>query len=120
MVIPTFSEGDLEKGKKIIEQLLSLGDGIIDECTVNDYGMLFFLQHKKIAINLGRLFMKDYRDLRYQEYYQLPWKLKMFTEHMKQVIKECNVTGCEIDLTHKLMDLSDIPEAVYEGIGTTQ
>ena len=117
IVIPTFSEGDLEQGKKKVEQLLCLGDGIIDECTVNDYGMLFYLhQNHKIAKNLGRLFMKDYRDIRYQEYFQIPWKLKMFTNHMTQVLKECDVKGCEIDLTHKLIDLSDVPEGVTVGI----
>lgn len=59
LVIPVFSEKDLEKGKKLLTELMDTYGDLIDEITVNDIGMLAYV--KKLfdkKINLGRLFLK--------------------------------------------------------------
>ncbi|SET32631.1 hypothetical protein [[Clostridium] polysaccharolyticum] len=116
LVIPTFSEGDLEEGKKKIAHILELGANLIDEITVNDVGALRYEEQFQKKMNLGRLFMKDYRDPRYTEYFQIPWKPKMFTDYMKEILVKYNVQGCEMDMTHKLMDFSQMPKELTAGI----
>lgn len=117
LVIPTFSEGDLKYGKHRIAQILAYCDDFIDEVTVNDYGMLAYMKENyKLAINLGRLFMKDYRDPRYEEYFQIPWKPMMFTKYLTSILQDFKINSCEFDLTHKVMDFSEIPNTVMPGL----
>ena len=88
LVVPVFSESDLERGKKKIQEILGEYCEIIDEVTVNDYAMAIYIHEKhKININLGRMFMKDYRDPRYDEYFEIPWKPKMFTDYLFNLFK---------------------------------
>ncbi len=69
LTIPVFSEKDLKKGKEKIDRICLEGINIIDEITVNDIGMLAFLQNKNtVRLNLGRLFFKDSRDCRIPDY----------------------------------------------------
>lgn len=117
LVIPTFSEGDLESGKKRIGQIMAYGEGIIDEITGNDVGVLSYANKEYSAgINIGRLFMKDYRDPRYEECFDIPWKPKMFTDYFRRMLMEYNVKGIEFDMTHKVMDFSELPTGVVAGI----
>lgn len=117
LVIPVFSEGDLERGKKKIAQLIEQGKDIIDEVTANDVGILSYLKYEfPIAINTGRLFMKDYRDPRYTEYYQIPWKPKMFTDYFQKLLADYGIKGCEFDLTHQFIDFSGVPENIIPAI----
>ena len=70
LVIPVFSEKDINISKKVISEIISSSEEIIDEVTVNDLGMLFYIKEKfNIKINLGKLFFKEPRDLRVPEYY---------------------------------------------------
>lgn len=117
LVLPVFSEGDLENGKKRIEQLIGYGEGVFDEFTANDVGILSYLKDTfKMDINIGRLFMKDYRDPRFEEYYELPWKPKMFTNYFKKLLEEYQIKGCEFDLTHRYLDFSELPAGIVPGI----
>lgn len=116
LVIPAFSEGDLELGKKRIAQIVEMGKGFFDEFTGNDVGILSHLNVYPLDINLGRLFMKDYRDPRYQEYFQIPWKPKMFTDYFKRLLQEYKIAGVEFDTTHKIMDFAELPEGITAGI----
>lgn len=117
LVIPTFSEGDLESAKKKIQQIIQIGTEQIDEITVNDFGMLSYIKEEyDQAINIGRLFMKDYRDPRYEDYFQIPWKPKMFTNYFQTLLKDYKIKCCEFDLTHKKMDFSTIPEEIIPGL----
>lgn len=117
MVIPTFSQGDLAAGKKKVEKLLIVNGDLIDEVTVNDYGMLHYVKKfDSVKKNLGRLFMKDYRDPRYEEYFRMEWKPKIFTEYLSNLIKEYDVTGLEFDPTHNKVDYTDCPEGVEIGV----
>lgn len=113
LVIPPFSEGDLERGKKKINHILTSTKNIIDELTVNDYGMLVYLKKEYAkALNIGRLFMKDYRDPRYKEYFEIPWKPRVFTNYFKGILKEYQIKTCEFDLTHKINDFSELPKNI--------
>lgn len=60
--------------------------------------------------------MKDYRDPRYTEFFQIPWKPMMFTDDLKSLINDYRITSCEFDITHKTMDFSEISDAVEPGI----
>ncbi len=117
LVLPTFSEGDLESGKRKIGQIIECCKDAIDEITVNDFGMLPYVKENyNKAVNLGRLFMKDYRDPRYTEYFQIPVKPKMFTTYLNNVLKEYGVNSCEFDLTHKIIDFSEVPKGIIPGL----
>lgn len=116
LVIPTFSEGDLENGKKRIAHIVKLGKNVIDEFTANDVGVLSYLREFNKHINTGRLFMKDYRDPRYEEYFHIPWKPKMFTNYFKRLLKKYQIKSCEFDTTHKYMDFSEVPEDIIPAI----
>ena len=120
LAIPVFSEGDLESGKKKLAHITHMAKDTIDEFTVNDYGMLSYLNSIKDqfhqAINLGSLFMKDYRDPRYEEYFQIPWKPKVFTDYFKKVLEEYNIKTCEFDMTHRDMNFCEVPARVEIGV----
>lgn len=117
LVIPTFTEKDLEKGKKKINSYSKYFDNIIDEITVNDYGMLKYISNTyEININMGRLFMKDYRDPRHEDYFVRVYKPKIFTEYNNSMVKEYGVSGFEFDLTHEVVDFSNKPENIIIGV----
>lgn len=117
LVIPTFTEKDLEKGKKKINSLKFYFYHRIDEITVNDYGMLKYIRDTyDILINMGRLFMKDYRDPRHEDYFMRVYKPKIFTEYNDNIVKEYSVSGFEFDLTHEVVDFSQKTEGIHIGI----
>lgn len=69
LTLPVFTEKDLDAGKKKINEICEVGKKNIDEITVNDVGMLYYMQSKsQYCINLGRLFFKDPRDCRVPDY----------------------------------------------------
>jgi hypothetical protein len=117
LVIPTFTGKDLEKGKKKINSFSHYFNHIIDEITVNDYGMLKYIRDTyEIKINMGRLFMKDYRDPRHEDYFMRVYKPKIFTEYNNSIVKEYGVSGFEFDLTHEVVDFSNKPENIQIGV----
>lgn len=102
LVLPIFSEELLEPGKHKIAMILSQLEQVVDEVTVNDYGMLAYIhQTYKKNMNLGRLFMKDYRDPRYEEYFSQTLFPKIFTSYFYQLILEYQIRGLEFDKTHE-------------------
>lgn len=149
LVVPIFCQKNLEKGKVTLWQLIKKYREVIDEITVNDYGMLSTvtslenqeskenrschdknrfstINHSKqlkqiklnhIKINMGRLFFKDYRDPRYETYFEKIWKPKVFTEYLKAIIEKYKINEIEIDVTHQSLDLSDSPKCIV-GIHT--
>jgi len=113
LVLPTFTQKDLDKGKRKISYLSQHFHNLIDEITVNDYGMLKYIKDTYgIKINLGRLFMKDYRDPRHDEYFMRVYKPKIFTEYINNIVKEYGIVGFEFDLTHEVVDYSDKPDGI--------
>ena len=72
LVIPIITEKNFKAMKEKIEKLFKFAGDSIDEITVNDYGTLECMhQQYPIALNLGRLFAKDYRDPRYQDSFEM-------------------------------------------------
>lgn len=111
LVIPTFSEKNLDKGKEKIKEFVSLLEGVIDEITINDYGMLEYITKQyKLKCNIGRLFMKDYRDLRYPEYFNTTLHPKIFTSYFMKLIETYKINGLEFDPTHKTVSFETCPQ----------
>lgn len=114
LVVPIFTERYLIEGKQKLDKLLQAFDEIIDEITVNDYGMLVYIheQYKNKALNMGRLFMKDYREPRYEAYFNMTLKPKGFTSQLKSFVQKYGVKAIEFDPTHKSIDFSEKPEGI--------
>ncbi len=111
LVIPTFSEKNLDRGKDKIDDMVSYLKEVLDEVTINDYGMLEYMAKQyKLKCNMGRLFMKDYRDLRYPEYFNTTLHPKIFTSYFNELIKEYDINSIEIDPTHKTINLETCPQ----------
>lgn len=110
LVIPMFTEKNLDKGKDKIDDIVNALKEIIDEVTVNDYGMLEYMSKQyKLKCNIGRLFMKDYRDLRYPEYFNATLHPKIFTSYFNKLVEAYDINGIEFDPTHKTVNLETCP-----------
>ena len=73
LTIPVFTQSDLAQGKKTITDILDRYKFIIDEVTVNDYGMYQWIRHNYSGkLFAGRLMNKTNRDPRYTEYGKAP------------------------------------------------
>ena len=119
LVLPMFSQHHLEQGKRKLSYILENSKNVIDEITVNDYGMLSYIRNTyDIKINLGRLFMKDYRDPRYGEYFQQVLKPKIFTNYLAELCRKYGIEGMEFDPTHQVIDFSKAPKNISIGIHT--
>lgn len=118
LVVPIFTQKYLKQGKEKIDRLLKQFEAQMDEVTVNDYGMLLYIRDRyaNIGLNMGRLFMKDYREPRYEEYFNTVLKPRGFTTYFKNMVKKCQVKGIEFDPTHREIDFSEKPEEVEIGI----
>lgn len=114
MVLPIFTEKNLERAKEKIESYISAFREVLDEVTVNDYGMLVYLHNKYnfLTLNLGRLLMKDYRDPRYEAYFNEPLKPKGFTYYLEKLVEEYKIGTIELDPSHKTIDVSQKPKQV--------
>lgn len=119
LVIPIFSQSNLINGKEKIKTLLDenyLGEnkGVIDEITVNDWAMIKYLYEidKNININIGRLLLKDYREPRYKEYFNIPYCPKFFNRYTKELVEKNRIKGIEFDETHSTLDFKNM----FQGI----
>ncbi len=109
LVVPVATEKNLEKVKCRIVNLIKEYMDIIDEITVNDYGMLEYLYGiTDIKLNMGRIFFKDYRDPRYSEYFEKDWTPKYNNEYLRKIIERYKINEIEIDVTHKSIRINDI------------
>lgn len=114
LVIPIATQKNVNNVKENIEKLLGKYTEVIDEITVNDYGMLEFVYSKFIKenkriikINIGRLLSKDYRDPRYPDYFKIEWFPKIFNSYADHIFENYNVSGIEIDATHEIINLKN-------------
>lgn len=107
LCLPIFSEADIDKAKELIHDAMHYID-IIDEITVNDYGMLDHIsrEYPHVKINIGRLLNKESRDARYDEYNK-----GIYTPHLlsdkNSFVKQYNIHSIEIDPVHKVIDLRE-------------
>lgn len=114
LTIPVFSEKDLEKGKEKIEKICLEGINIIDEITVNDIGMLAFLQNKStLRLNLGRLFFKDSRDCRIPDYMNGCLTPALLTHLSDDYWSQLRFEGIELDPVNRCIDLSSLNGSEY-------
>ena len=120
MVLPIFTEKHLERAKKKIESYISELREVLDEVTVNDYGMLVYLHthYSHLKLNMGRLFMKDYRDPRYEDYFNQTLKPKAFTTYLKKLVQDYHIGSIEFDPSHKSIDMSEKPEGIIIALYT--
>ena len=120
LVIPIFTEKNLKKAKEKIKSYISEAKEIIDEVTVNDYGMLVYMHahYSQLKLNMGRLFMKDYRDPRYEAYFNECLKPKAFTSYLEKLVNDYNIYGIELDPCHRTIDVSEKPEQVVVALHT--
>ena len=105
--IPIINEGNLDNAINRTKELETYFD-VIDEITVNDYGMLVYIseKYKDKKINIGRLLNKDTRDIRYLEFTNrltIPDNLT----YDKVVGDDIKINSLEIDVTHLNIDLNN-------------
>ncbi len=116
LVVPMFTQRYLEQGKQLIQKIVELSNGYLDEITVNDYGMMEYIHSNyKQRINLGRLFAKDYREKRYGIYFSMTIKPKIFNSIMKEFVRRYQIYGLELDLTSQKIDLEEAFENLVVG-----
>lgn len=109
ITVPVISEKDLENGKKKISCLYKEGEEIVDEFTVNDIGMLYYIQNNyNKNINLGRLFFKDPRDCRIPSYINSTVAPAMLSYLGNLQYHATHVTGIELDSISKQLNLTQV------------
>lgn len=104
LTVPVFSQKDFVAGKSLIVSLCRRNSDLIDEVTVNDPGMLLFLQQNNIhqKLNVGRLFFKEPRDIRVRTYFSDVLSPEF------PLICDANIGGAELDLNSQQLDLSKV------------
>lgn len=116
LVLPIFTQQDLASGKEKIKQYAKRFGSLIDEVTINDFGMLDYMyteytkKDESVHLMLGRLLMKDSRDPRYEEHFKCPLRPKIVTEYLDDLRFKYGLKGIELDPTHEMIDLEQCPE----------
>ena len=108
LCLPIFSEKDIDKAKERINYVINNYDDIVDEFTVNDYGMLDYIssEYSNVKINIGRLFNKESRDARYVDYNKGVYSPNLLSVK-KSFLEQYNINSIEIDPVHQVIDLSE-------------
>lgn len=108
LVIPVFSQKDLEYGKVRIKEICKKAGRIIDEITVNDIGMLHYItnEYSNYKINFGRLFFKAPRDCRVPDYTERITESGSLSNIHLPFWKKYHINYAELDPTNKIIDLS--------------
>ena len=104
LVIPVISQGMLEKGLKAI---YAFSDSpVVDEFTVNDYGMLAWCSENfALPINLGRIMSKNPRDIRYNELTKSEYKYAP-NDFTLSITEKFQLNTIEFDYTNEKMNIS--------------
>lgn len=119
LVIPVIPQKDLNTVLKKLEGYSEYFEDCLDEITVNDYGMLAYIhENYEVRLNMGRLFMKDYRDPRYPAYFKTVLKPKIFTKYLIRLIEQYQIDGMEFDLTHVSINFENKPKGIVIGVHT--
>lgn len=109
LTLPIFSQKDLKTAKEEISLLLN-ENPIIDEITVNDLGMLSYLENEtERKINLGRLFFKDPRDIRVTGHYD---HVQTHPNTFSYLSDYGNIAGVEVDQISRDINFSQLPESI--------
>lgn len=109
LVVPVFSQNTLCRGKKRISEICECLEGVIDEVTVNDLGMLCHIKNlNKYRVNLGRLFFKNPRDCRVPEYTDSIIAPGFLSKLNQEIWKKQLINCIELDPTNRILDVSEI------------
>ncbi len=84
-----------------------------DEISVNDYGMLIFCGQKlKSRVLLGRLFMRQARDPRYEELAASTFRIPFSVQSLKRFQNDYRVAGLEMEGFGAAIDAGGLPEGM--------
>lgn len=113
LTVPSVSEGELPAVKRRIDRLLEKFS-CFDEVTVNDYGMLGWAAERGGAtLNIGRLFSKDLRDLRYEEGFPRTYRPAFLGRSLDELQTMYPMLGgIELDPCGSKVDLTEAPVEV--------
>jgi hypothetical protein len=112
LVVPIIAQEQLVPVKQLLYGLLLAAGNRIDEVTVNDIGMLYYMKSLKAQavyqgkIIAGRLLFKNFRDSRVEDY-----STQMVTMFFPEIL-EGNVDAAEIEAVSQRMDLSEFPDGI--------
>lgn len=117
LVVPTPLERELRPVKCRVEYLLD-AFSCIDEVTVNDYGMLAWLAGQgRIAVNVGRLFSKDLRDLRYHDGFPEVYRPALSGRALDDLCARYpRLRGIEYDPCGYVLDLTEVPVSLTAAV----
>lgn len=118
LVIPPLFESNLENGIDLAKYLIEESKSVIDEITINDWGMIqYFPGNFDVKLNMGRILQKDNRDPRYQDYFSEQHTHRCFSEFYKKMLSANEISGLELDCTHETIVIpntfSDIRISVH-------
>ena len=117
LVLPIVPETLLYSTKRKIDSITNLTIDVLDEITVNDFGMLKYIHNiDSKYINLGRLFFKDKRDQRIRDNSDLNKRPFLFPEGVQYLTYMYNIHGIEIDGYNDVFDFNGLPEQLKLGI----
>lgn len=112
LVIPVFSQNTLAAGKKRISEICESQDDVIDEITVNDPGMLCYIENlNRYKVNSGRLFFKNPRDCRVPEYTDSIIAPSFLSKLNQENQKKHPINCIELDPTNRILDVSEIKDS---------
>ena len=101
--------------QELVDVLLIEDNTVIDEISTNDYGTLAYVSERTdMKVHVGRLLFKNYRDPRYDDFYNCKIKPNFVSDYSKRIIHDFEIAGIELDPIAKEIDLRDAdPELIY-------
>lgn len=111
LVVPIFGQAFLERGERRLADVLERFGDVYDEVVVNDVAQFFHVQAiSGKRIGLGRLMMKEQRDVRYTDLVQRTAHPQLSAE-----ARECIAAGAhrplvEVDPISQIVDVSGLRE----------
>ena len=102
LVVPPLFQSNLARGLELVRKIIDDGAGVVDEVTINDWGLADSLAGAdSIRLNAGRLMQKDNRDPRYEDYFSSTYVSRAFSDFYKNFYPERGISGIELDCTHR-------------------
>lgn len=109
VVIPQLFEKSLHEGLERTNKLLAIGNDVVDEVTINDWGMsLYYPKEHGVKVNMGRVLQKDNRDPRYKDFFEKEHIHRCFSKDYIEWLVEERISGIELDCTNKEITIPDI------------
>lgn len=110
LTVPLPSQGELAAVKERVVQVVGRWQ-CVDEVTVNDYGMLQWAASQlDVPVNLGRLFFRDTRDVRYEAGFPRQYRPAFLPEGYEALAQEFGcLAGVELDPAGLAVDVAAAP-----------